>query len=273
MSELVSCLCVSQPNRYALLQRAILDYDAQTYEDKELIIVVDNPNYAAMIDAFASEYRVEDVSVITRPIKTQLDGLLFAGVHANGSIFVLWDDDNLNHPHRLKLQVATQMANRSAVTVMSNGLYLFYRERQLIAVDVVNPALNAGRRTLPSSMMAYRQMWPVMDYRVRGKPSEAMVTNAAIAGRKIVAIRDHPFSHVVGVCGDNIRTEDYHRGVAQTNGLASAEIEKAKTLLFETVLDTMRWDGPMSVEGRDKSIGTYTPKQTWPKTLYPILVG
>lgn len=273
MAELVSCLCVSQPNRYAFLQRAILDYDAQTYPDKELIVVVENPNYATMINAFVDDHGIKNVAVLTRHAKTQLDGLLFAGVHARGEILALWDDDNLNHPHRLEAQVVIQTANRNAVTVMAKGLYLFYREHQLIAVDVGNPSFNAGRRTLSSSMMAYRQFWPVMDYQVRGKPSEAMVTNTAISGKKVVAIREYPFSHIVGVSGDNIRTEAYHRGVAQTNGLSSEEIENAKSLLFETVLDTMRWDGPVSVEGRDKSIGTYIPKQTWPKSLYPILAG
>ena len=53
-SGLVSCVCVTQPGRLALLQRAVLNFLAQEYPDRELIIMTSDPGYAEQVHTFLS---------------------------------------------------------------------------------------------------------------------------------------------------------------------------------------------------------------------------
>lgn len=277
MGELVSCLCVSRPQRWGQLQRSILDFLGQTYKDRELVIAVDNGNdYASMIQSFVDQQMIPDdgpkVSVIQRLAKSQLEGLMYAAVHASGRILCLWDDDNLNHPTRLETQISVQQKFKSAITVLTEGLYYFHKDHELFVVSCDRPDGVAGRRVLASSLMAYREFFPVMDPSVRGKPCEQMVSNTARAGKKIVPINGLPYLHLVGVTYDHIRGYDYHRSVAQEQGRQVAWLNANKDAILAAVA-AYKWDGKLTVEGTDAGAFEFTPETaTWPGSLYPVKV-
>lgn len=255
MPPFVSCLCVSRPARFPQLQRAVADFAAQTYKASELVVVVDQANnFAGVVQAFVDTAFTPDIRerifVLSRSARNQLDGLQQAAVFASGDVLALWDDDNRNHPDRLTAQVAFQAGRGDAITVMTEGLYLFHETSELFVVDTHDPAVPAGRRTLPTTMMAYRRAWPVMDLTVRGRPAEQMLT-AAARTRTILPAPCPYYSHAVGVTHDNLRGYDYHRQVAELRSRPVSWLRAAESDMTAGVSQYLFWDAPLHVDGRD----------------------
>jgi len=211
MGELISCLCVSQPHRYGQLQRTILSFSTQTYDEKELIIVVDNAgDYVSLVQSFVDRARVEagirGMHVIARPAKSQAEGLAFAAIHASGEVLTLWDDDCINLPDRLKKQMQVQAAYPEAVTVYGSGMYAFWETSELFVLgEDANPNSTIADRTLPSSLMAFRRYFPTLEPNIRSKPAEMMLINTVRAGRKVQPLASDVLQHIVGVTNNNLR--------------------------------------------------------------------
>lgn len=271
MGTLVSCLCVSRPSRWGQLQRAVLDFNAQTYTDRELVIVVDSGNdYASTVQAFVDQLPLKaEVRVLQRLAKNPLDGLMYGAIDAQGKILTLWDDDNLNHPSRLEVQVKRQEGLKEHVSVLTQGLYLFHESKELFALDCFRPNDPAGERVLPTTLMAFRTAFPVMDPTVRGKPSEQMVTQLSRTGKKLLPIAGEPFLHIVGVAANNLRGYAFHRRLVETKSQPVEWVKSNQARLTEA-LDAYHWDGPVDVEGKDGGVFQYTPKQAWPADLYAV---
>jgi len=273
MAPLVSCLCVSRPSRWGQLQRAILDFLAQSCKDKELVIVVDSgTDYATTVQAFVDQQGKDArlVRVLGRTAKTQLDGLQYAAVAAYGQILTLWDDDNLNHPTRLEVQLGVQTDLKDTATVLTKGLYYFYRDNELFAVDFFNPELSAADRVLPTTLMAYRESFPVLDHTARSKPSEQLVNNLTRQGKKLLPVSRDPFLHLVGVTCDHLRTYEWHRRVVETRSRTAEQLQTDNVKLT-AALDGYKWDvASVSVEGQDGGAFEYAPKQRWSSDLYPV---
>lgn len=276
MGELVSCLTASRPARWGQLQRSILDFAAQTYPDRELVVVVDAANdFASAVQAFVDQQMFDEagprVHVLARPARSALECLTYAAVHASGRILTLWDDDNLNHPDRLKEQVAIQQRFKTAVTVLTEGFYYFPKDNELFVVDVAKPSGTAAQRTLPSTMTAYREFFPVLEPAARAKPAEYLLNATAKAGRKVVPIAGKPFLHVVGVTHDNARGYEYHRRVAQEQA-RDAQWVVGHIDELKTAVDAYPWDGAVAIEGRDGGVCEHTSPLRWPTYLYPVKV-
>lgn len=280
MPELVSCLCISRPSRWGQLQRAILDFNAQTRIDRELVIVVDNRNdFHSLVQGFVSGLTLNaPVIVLPRTINSVVDGLGFAAAVASGTILTLWDDDNLNHPDRLNNQVAVQTRNAKAITVYESGFYYFHEHAELFPVSCFRPETAAAIRVLPTTIMAFRRYFPVLDHTVRARTSEQMITVAAKANQAIKIITQ-PFMHMIGVTYDgkvsnHLRTYATHREIAETTVKDVAWIEQHKTEMVEA-LDSYSWDVPsIVVAGSDGNAFTYKPKKLFfSPDLYPVTLA
>lgn len=270
----VSCLCVSKPDRWGLLQRAILNFTEQTYADKELVVVVDQAtDFAGTVQAFVDErVHADNVHVLSRQARSQIDGLVQAAVFASGAVLTLWDDDNLNHPGRLEYQVAAQARFPQGVTVLAWGMYYFYGDAQLMVVSEGKPHVPAGQRYLPSTIMAFRRFFPVMDGSVRSKPAEQMLNVTARAGRKVVPLAGNPFMHCVGVTHDNLRGYENHRRMAQERAWDATRVSRDRDSI-ETALTAYRWDGPIQIDGPDAGGFEFAATdRRWPDGLYPVQV-
>ncbi|MFZ4719318.1 MAG: glycosyltransferase family 2 protein [Ilumatobacteraceae bacterium] len=109
MTTLVSCLMVTR-DRVELARRAVDCFAAQTWPDKELVIVDDgDADYAPMIAPYV------DRGLAIRYVKlTPEHGRLLGSLrnlsidHAAGEWCLQWDDDEWYHPDR----IATQMRAR-----------------------------------------------------------------------------------------------------------------------------------------------------------------
>ncbi len=271
MGDLVSCLCVSRPRRYGQLQRAVLNFLAQTYEPRELVIAVGgNRDFPAMVQSFVDGLpAARNVRVVARPVTQQLDGLQYAAVLARGEILAVWDDDDLSHPARLAQQVEIQGKHPTAVTALTTALYHFRSDGDLFVLGPGDPNLAVGRRLIPATLMAYREHFPVLEPAARGRTTERLLDLTVRHGKKVADVDLSPWAYLVGVTQDNVRGYEFHRGLVQAAARPVEWIEAHRAALT-AALGEYAWDGPVQVEGRDGGAFAYEPPNRWPAGLHPV---
>lgn len=274
----VSALCSSRPCRWGNLQRAIIDFNNQEYADRELLIAADaGSDYPSMIQSFVDSLDLKAaVRVLPRVVKCQLDGLQQAAIAGFGSVLTLWDDDNLNHPTRLTVQVERQTASKNAVTTLCEGMYYFWEDSELFVVDCARPnAQYVWERMLSTTIMAYRDVFPVLDFSSRARTSDGLLKNVVQNGKKISPLAGYPFLHVVTVVRnekcESSREYEFHRTTATDKCGRASEWLKERAKQVTAALDALSWDKDVSVEGKDGGAFTYKPKKAWPSNLYPVV--
>lgn len=95
----VSCLLVTQNGRERFVRRAVADFFAQRYGNKELVVVAEGP---VPVPEIAGLTRVVHVEA-PRPILGDLRNLSVE--LARGDLVAIWDDDDRSAPLRLQEQV------------------------------------------------------------------------------------------------------------------------------------------------------------------------
>lgn len=105
----VTCVCPTTAARRLWLPRAIKCFQAQTYQDRELLIVTD-PGYSPEVPPDPR------IRVIEAPPRIRLgEKRNFCSENA-GSIIAHWDDDDWSAPERLELQMERLQKSGKAVT-------------------------------------------------------------------------------------------------------------------------------------------------------------
>lgn len=119
---LVSCLCVTE-RRVKFLKRAIRCFQAQTYPNKELVVVYkdNDPDTHAYLGELHGD-GLRPVRVENGPGLTLGDLRNKAVEHSRGDYFCNWDDDDWYHADRLRVQVACLRDNYQDAALLSNLL-------------------------------------------------------------------------------------------------------------------------------------------------------
>lgn len=109
MSELVSCLMVTR-NRLELAERAISCFAAQTWPDRELIIVDDgDDDYSAMVMPYVNNGLKVRYHRIQPEEGVRLGALRNRSIeYARGEWCMQWDDDEWYHPDRITRQMSAR---------------------------------------------------------------------------------------------------------------------------------------------------------------------
>ncbi len=277
---LVSCLCVSRPERWGQLQRAIINFSEQTFQLRELIIAVsDRTDFVSTVDAFIAQLDppVDNVKVIASSVNSQLDGLVWAMCYSRGDYITFWDDDNLNLPDRLSAQMEVQLRHPEALTALTNALYYFHATRELFAVPFERPGGRMSERIAVTTLMGPRQLFPPFEAVYRARPAEMIADNLVRRGRRLFGVPGLPFHHLIGVTYNNLRTYDLHRATVQQRGQPAAWWHKSSGCFGGSGVQTInryRWD-PVEVHlcGSDSLAMTLDVPPTglrWPEGLYPV---
>lgn len=148
MTPLVSCLMVTKSGREPLARRAIENFHAQAYSNKELVIVADTP------EVFTSGPNVIVVRALRGSGIGRLRALSVAA--AKGDLVAVWDDDDEHHPLRLLKQIGALLAtpDASASVLEQVTLVCSCGYEQPSAKHWWEPTLVAYRAPLP----AYRDI-------------------------------------------------------------------------------------------------------------------
>jgi glycosyltransferase involved in cell wall biosynthesis len=120
---------VTQPGREALAARAIQDFRAQTWSNKQLVIVADGwPQQRAM------RVWVDDLLRYSIPGKHNLGSLrnisLDLAKTCRADFICQWDDDDRYHPERLSIQVEPIIDNQFFASCLTDQFYAFQEKNK-----------------------------------------------------------------------------------------------------------------------------------------------
>jgi mannosyltransferase OCH1-like enzyme len=187
---LVSCLMVTR-GRVALAARAIRCFLAQTYENRELVIVDDAEDDAlAAHVAGLGDPRVRHIRVSPGEPLGALRNLSIE--HARGSYVCQWDDDDLYHPRRVELQLAMLQATGDAACFLADN-HIWWPQRHRLARSV--------RRIWECSMLCAKSS--LIPYpRVR-RGEDTPVVQAVLQRGGAAVLEEVPHLYVYVVHGEN----------------------------------------------------------------------
>ncbi|MEM9598061.1 MAG: glycosyltransferase [Acidobacteriota bacterium] len=133
---LISCLMVTH-DRIRLARRAIDSFAAQTWPERELVIVTDGPNYARR----ALARHVESLGLGNVRIVVPEAGLTLGALRnrsmdaARGELLCQWDDDDWSHPDRLARQAQRLLDAGADACFLTEHLQFFEDSRQIAWLD------------------------------------------------------------------------------------------------------------------------------------------
>lgn len=160
---LVSCLMVTRgrlfPSKYA-----VRCFQAQTYPDRELVIVVDDP--ACELLPHLARLGDDRIRVVEVPPGATLGELRNASVSAaRGAYVCQWDDDDLYAPERIQTQLSALLAARASACVLRRWT-LWWPAADRLAIS--------GVRLWEGSILAAREAVPPYPALRRGEDTEMM---------------------------------------------------------------------------------------------------
>lgn len=161
---LVSCLMVTRgklfPSRFA-----IECFQYQSYENRELIVVVDDSN-CELIPYIAS-LKDNRIRLVEIPAGARTLGELrnISVASACGEYVCQWDDDDLYAPERIQTQLAALLSTRADACVLRRWT-LWWPEKNRLAIS--------GVRLWEGSILALKRVLPPYPSLRRGEDTEMM---------------------------------------------------------------------------------------------------
>jgi glycosyltransferase involved in cell wall biosynthesis len=133
--ERVSCLMVTRPcaERFELFRRSVACFLAQTYPDRELVVVLDEgpAEWAERFKAHLAS--LPAAAVVVEPAGKRTLGALrnLSAAAASGEVLCQWDDDDLSHPTRLARQHDVLRAEGALAVGLQEFMHLFQASREM----------------------------------------------------------------------------------------------------------------------------------------------
>jgi glycosyltransferase involved in cell wall biosynthesis len=242
MLPLVSCLLVTT-DRLRLLKEAIACYCAQTYSQRELVIIAaGSERYkAAIVDHLRSlgrdDIRLERVNEPSPSLGRLRNRSLDC---ARGELVCQWDDDDLHHPRRVEAQVAALLTAAAFGCFLTEHLQLFTQERVLYWIDwAQNSSPPREDQMIPGTLLCRRDQ--ALRYPERGALSQSGEDNhlrAEVYARGAVTVAGrHGHLYVYRFHGRNVTSRAHHDRIASWGALDAAAIRAAQPSLSRALAD------------------------------------
>lgn len=251
----ISCLCLSL-NRLVQLKEAIRCYCDQSYPNKELIILSEgSKRYKAAIQAHMDTLDRKDIRFIPLEGKDYSLGKLrnISVEAAQGEIICQWDDDDLNHPERLKTQASFMFNEQAGACCMTDQLQYFWESRELFWVNWWQERLGGYHRLIPGTLMMFKDQR--FKYPEDGSRAHAGEDSAFLESFydkiKIAPLKDVGHLYVYTFHGSNTFDQSHHEKISLLYGMHSDEIWKREQLLKE-VLPYYRLSVPISILSKNR---------------------
>jgi glycosyltransferase involved in cell wall biosynthesis len=186
---LISCLMVTRGDLVPA-QFAIDCFRRQTWPNRELVIVGDDPN--SELPGFIAALR--DPAIHYVPTATAALGTMRnVSVEASrGALVCQWDDDDLYHPERLEFQYAQLVARDAAAHFLSRWL-MWWPERRRIALG--------KRRIWEGSMLARREA--IVSYPAIARREDTRAVAELRQRGNRIAYTDQPLAYCYIIHGAN----------------------------------------------------------------------
>jgi glycosyltransferase involved in cell wall biosynthesis len=221
---LISCLCVTR-NTIPLLTRAVNCFKAQTYKNKELILVYEDN--ATHIKQFAEGLNDERIKVIEIPAipKRPLGELRNISISAsNGDYFCQWDADDWYHNQRLEIQMKYISLLHKPVCMLTYWIiYDATTGRSFWSYKRIWEGSILCKKTLLIDTVSYPCMEKKEDY----------YFVAELVKRKLIFPVDNPNLYIYVYHGDN--TWNYEHFKSNFNG--GKELSGGASMIIKNIMD------------------------------------
>ncbi len=220
----VSALMVTQPERITLAEDAMRCFAAQSYEDRELVVVHDggtdlDGQLATLAARFEIDFRIYETG------SAPLGALRNTAVElANGALICQWDDDDFYHPARIAAQVAQLRASDAAACFMTDQLHLFVESGELYWDDWTVEAFPGC--FIQGSLLARIEVMPSYPEISRGEDTQ-IVTDLIASGHRVTALQQMGQLYVYRFTGQNVWSEEHHRQISNWKHLSEAQLRMA----------------------------------------------
>lgn len=224
---------VTAIGRKRWLRRSIACFRQQAYESKELIIVVSGPqwhrNRVVKISEAASQGDISVVQMVgDEPLGALRNHALAA---ARGALVCQWDDDDLNHPERLSVQVDEILRAEAGACYLAEQLHLFWDEGRLFVCDWSSSRRHIG---IPGTLLARREIVP--RYPPQFKCGEDSIVHDQLLTRtRIRVLRGAPHLFIYIYHGRNTFPRSHHMALVERYGMNHLQIERVRNQIIETL--------------------------------------
>lgn len=226
-NPLISCLCVTR-NKVELISRAIDCFLAQTYPNKELIIIYeDNDNNIKNFLSKVTETTIRCYEVSTNP-KLSLGELRNLSLeYSLGEYFCQWDADDWYHNQRLEYQM------KAILTMHKPICFLTY---WIIFDTLTNKAYLSYKRLWEGSILCSKDIVIKDNIKYPSEPRmEDNIFSKKIIKKNNVYPVDLPHLYIYVYHGDN--TWEYQH--FQNNFNVGIQFSEEVNLLLKNILNGM----------------------------------
>jgi len=187
-------------NSAVLLQRAIGCFLAQSYPNKELVVLYEDDNSTAR-QLFEKSGYPATIKILCVE-KGQLLGALrnYAIANSNGDFFCQWDDDDWYHTDRLEYQYQAIKTNHAAACVLDSWI-LFDSVRGLSYIS--------GKRPWEGSLLCNREIMKQVQYPPIRQSEDTSFVWYLLDNGLLYVLRDMPQLYIYTHHGNNTFGADH----------------------------------------------------------------
>jgi glycosyltransferase involved in cell wall biosynthesis len=203
-------------DRLSLAKHAIRSFAAQTWPEKELIVVTDGQaRFLHALERYAAALGLERVRFVhAGPQRLTLGGLRNISLDAAaGDIVCQWDDDDYSHPERLRLQAEEILRNDAGACFFTDHLQLIEEQNALYWLDWgLDRSMAEGARLLPGTMMMRRGLpvrYPEEGPYARHGEDSVLLAELSNATR-VVPLRGAGYLYLYRYHGRNTFSREHH---------------------------------------------------------------
>ena len=205
----ITCLVVTKDvRRLELLVRSIDCYCRQSFEDRELLVLSDGTEeYARAIDRHLASLGRNDVRHVHVPGKRTLGEARNLGIQlALGEYICQWDDDDLNHPHRLDVQYRHMRSEGAEASFLEDQWQYFYDTGELLWISW-RPDL------IPGTLLCSRALHLRYPYVDLAKGEDACMREALRERENIAVLSGYGYLSLYTYSGLNVYSRRHHHQI------------------------------------------------------------
>lgn len=253
----ISCVTVSK-DRLVQLKSAIDYFCAQTYPEKELLIISDGSNwYQEAVNRYLLQLKRTDIRLIRVPPQLPSCTLGYLRnislAEAKGELVCQWDDDDLYHPERLQAQFETLLREKAMACCMSDQLQYFYDSRLLFWCDWKKYESGPLGQLIPGTILFYKDK--NLSYISSGEDARrgedsAFLENIFLTA-PVATLSGKGHLYIYTYHNSNTFSEARHRLITQKYGLPAAELWNREKAIRQ-VMDVYGLPSPVRITGREQ---------------------
>lgn len=211
---MISCLMITGSSREAFVARSLASFSSQSVTDKELVIVHDgDAGFCGALESLRTEFNHLEIHLVrARPGLTLGELRNLSVESANGEYVCQWDDDDICHPDRLRLQYSHMQDRNCEFSFLGDQLHLYEKIGHLFWEDwrCDPPPGN----WIHGTVMGRRDRFPAYPSQQRGEDT-GVAMQVFFRDERVSTLSDLGYLYVYTYNGSNSWDLGHHLAISQ----------------------------------------------------------